>query len=204
MGFYERRIFSRIMDAAMRSPTLGAIRADALASASGRVLELGIGTALNAVHYPRAVTELVGVDTNRGMERAARRRIADASMPVELRYTEGGPLPFDTASFATVVTTWTLCSVREVGAALAELRRVLEPDGRFCFVEHGLAPDPSVRRWQHRLDPIQSVLACGCHLDRDIAALVGESFRIETMKRFYVPGYPKVAGYFYQGVGRPA
>lgn len=204
MGFYERQVFSRVMDAAMRSSTLGAVRRDALASASGRVLEVGIGTALNAAHYPEAVTEVIGVDTNRGMERIARRRIARARVPVELRYTDGGPLPFDAARFDTVVTTWTLCSVRDVPGLLAELRRVLVPDGRFCFVEHGLSPDPAVQRWQRRLDPIQNVLACGCHLDRDIAALVAGTFRVEAMDCFYFPKSPRIAGYFYRGVARPS
>lgn len=203
MGFYERRIFPRLMNAAMASRSMLAVRQDALRSTRGRVLEIGFGTGLNLRAYPAAVTELVGLDANVGMEPIARRRIASAHVPASLVYSAGGRLPFDDRSFDAVVTTWTLCSVGDPAALLADVGRVLGPGGAFHFVEHGLSPDPRVQRWQRRLNPIHRAVACGCNLDRDVRALVAGVFEIDALKEFQFPKAPRFVGWFYQGVARP-
>ena len=203
MGFYEKQIFPRVMNVMMASEPMRAIRREVLSGIRGRVLEVGFGTGLNLEHYPSSVTELIGIDTNPGMEPIARRSIARASVNAEVRYTDGGRLPFDDHTFDAVVTTWTLCSVSDVSGTLRDIRRVLKPDGSFHFVEHGLSPDPSVQRWQRRLNPIQRVVACGCNLDRDIHGLVSGFFHVDALKEFYFPHAPRPAGYFYQGVGSP-
>ena len=200
MGFYERQIFPRVMNVMMASAAMQAVRRDVLAGTRGRVLEVGFGTGLNIDHYPSSVTELIGIDTNRGMEAIARRRITHASMSAAVTYTDGGRLPFADRTFDTVVTTWTLCSVADVAGVLVDIRRVLKLDGRFHFVEHGLSPDIAVRRWQRRLNRINRMVACGCNLDRDIRGLVSSFFRLDALKEFYFPEAPRVAGYFYQGV----
>ncbi len=98
-------------------------------------------------------------------------------------------VPLETASVDTVVTTWTLCSIPNVGSALAEMRRVLKPGGQLLFVEHGLSPDLPVRRWQHRLTPLWKRIAGGCHLDRPIQAFIEDAgFQISRLQTSYMEG----------------
>ena len=122
---------------------------------------------------------------------------------VELIEGSAESLPFDAASVDTVVTTWTLCSIRDVGAALREMRRVLKPSGQLLFVEHGRSPDEKVCRWQDRLTPVWKRLAGGCHLNRPITRLVeSEGFAIERIETGYAQG-PRLVTYMYEGVARP-
>ena len=203
MGFYKRKIFPRIMNALMNDQALLETRRKVLSAATGRTLEIGFGSGLNAPHYPPTVTELVGLDVNAGMEPLARARLGEATVPTELVYVDGTSLPFDDGSFDSVVTTWTLCSVPDVDALLAEAARVLGPEGRFHFVEHGLSTDPNIQRWQRRLSPINRLIACGCNLDRNMRAIVSKRFDFADLQEFYLPKQPRIFGYFYQGVGRP-
>jgi len=202
MGWWSRHVFPRLCHLSMRGEKVfGPLRREALADASGRVLEIGLGTGLNLPYYPPAVDSVDGVDPNPGMERIARRALGEASFPVELHLAGAERLPFADSSFDTAVSTWTLCSVADVPAALAEIARVLRPGGRFLFLEHGRSHEPRVARWQRRLTPIQRRVADGCHLDRDFERLVGESpLAVDRVDRFYAPDLPKLAGYLYRGM----
>lgn len=121
---------------------------------------------------------------------------------MELVHDRAEALPFAGASFDAVVSTFTLCSLADPALALAELRRVLRPGGVFAFLEHGLAPEPKVARWQRRLTPLQRLIGDGCHLNRKIDDLVaGSGFTVEQLETGYQPG-PKVASYLYQGLAR--
>ena len=203
MGLYDRFVLPRLIALAMRAPQLAAFRQRIGAAAEGRVLELGIGSGLNLPFYGPAVRAVTGVDPSPVLLRLAAQRAAGLGVTLAVRAGPAETLPFDTGSFDTVVTTWTLCSIGDPHAALREARRVLRPGGRLLFVEHGLAPDPQVARWQHRLTPAWRHIAGGCHLDRRIDALVGgAAFLIETMDTAYVGG-PRVATYFYSGAARP-
>lgn len=168
--------------------------------ARGRVLEIGIGTGLNLEHYDKArVEKIVGVDPSLEMHRLARKRIARAGMPVELVGLSAEKIPFEAGTFDTVVVTYSLCTIPDPVAALGEMRRVLKPGGKLIFCEHGLAPDPSVRRWQERLTPLWSKIAGGCRLNRDIPALLKEAgFRSGDMETLYLPG-PRPLTYNYWG-----
>jgi ubiquinone/menaquinone biosynthesis C-methylase UbiE len=201
MGIYQTAILPRLMDIAMRGPMFAEQRRVVLAAAAGDVLEIGFGTGLNLPHYPSAVRSITTVDPNVGMSALAQRRIAASPIPVTPHTLSGERLPFADNSFDSVVSTWTLCSIPDVEQALAEIFRVLKPGGRFCFVEHGLAPDPNVQRWQRRLTPIQRVIADGCHLDRPIDHLVAtQPFAMLRHDHFYALPSSKVASYFYRGV----
>ena len=203
MSLYDRFVLPRLIALAMRAPQLAAFRQRIGAAAEGRVLELGIGSGLNLPFYGPAVRAVTGVDPSPVLLRLAAQRAAGLGVTLAVRAGPAETLPFDTGSFDTVVTTWTLCSIGDPHAALREARRVLRPGGRLLFVEHGLAPDPQVARWQHRLTPAWRHIAGGCHLDRRIDALVcGAAFRIETMDTAYAGG-PRVATYFYAGAARP-
>ena len=170
MGVYSRVIFPRLCDWVMNDPRMAALRSELLADVGGEVLEIGFGTGLNLPHYPEHVRRITTVDPNPGMNRLARRRIAEGGIAVDQRVLSGEALPFEDGSFDCVVSTWTLCSIPDAGRALGEVHRVLRPGGRFLFLEHGLSEDSRVQRWQRRLNPIQRVLGDGCRLDLDVPA----------------------------------
>jgi SAM-dependent methyltransferase len=190
-----------VLDHAMRRPPLAAQRPLALAGARGEVLEIGFGSGLNLPHYPAPVTRVVAVEPNALVSDRARERIAAARVPVDVAALRAdGELPFDAGRFDCAVSTWTMCTIPDVPAALREVYRVLKPGGRLLFVEHGLAPDEGVRQWQRRLNPINRFLGQGCNLDRDIEALVRHSpLRVERCATFYLPSTPRIGGFTYRG-----
>lgn len=200
MGFYSRVIVPRFMDRAMSGPEFAEYRKQVLGEAQGEVLEIGFGTGLNLAYYPRTVQKISTVDPNPGMNSLALKKIKASHIQVEQHIMSSEQLPFADGSFDTIVSTWTLCSIGKVEQALREMRRVLKPEGRFLFIEHGLSPDPKVQVWQHRLTPLQKKLADGCHFDRNIKQLIEQQgFHFQSLKEFYVEGFPKYSGYMYQG-----
>lgn len=202
MGFYSQVIFPRLCELALGSSIVAARRKELLEGAGGEVLEIGLGTGLNLPHYPSQVHKLVAIEPSAGMGRLARKRIAEAPFPMELHRLQGENLPFADARFDAVVSTFTLCSVGHVEQVLGEAVRVLKPGGKFLFLEHGLSPDAGVQAWQFRLDWLQVRLGDGCHLTRDVRAMMAvlplTSLAVDAS---YVPRTPKTHGYVYQGVG---
>ncbi len=201
MGIYSRLIFPRLFDWTMRSPSITRLRSEALSEVDGEILEIGFGTGLNLEHYPVHVRRLTAVDPGVGMTRIARRRIERSHIDVDLRVQTAEELPFEDGCFDCVVSTWTLCSIREAGRAVSEIIRVLRSGGRYFFLEHGLGDHPGVRRWQRRLTPLQRRLADGCRLDVDIEALIRKGpFREVQVERFLLEGTPRIVGSMYRGV----
>jgi SAM-dependent methyltransferase len=201
MGLYSRAIFPRFCDWVMRNPEMAKLRSDVLADVGGEVLEIGFGTGLNLAHYPKHIDRITTADPNPGMSRIARKRIADGEIAVDQRATGGEKLPFEGGSFDCAVSTWTLCSIPEVGRAIGEVYRVLRPGGRFIFLEHGLGIEPRIRRWQRRLNPIQRLLGDGCRLDLDVPAIVdSQPFNDVQVERFEMERMPRTHGTMYRGV----
>jgi ubiquinone/menaquinone biosynthesis C-methylase UbiE len=200
MGLYARHLFPQLCDWSMRTPRIAQLRREVLAEADGEILEIGFGTGLNLEHYPDHVRHLTAVDPGVGMTHIARRRIERSAIDVELRVQTAEKLPFEDGCFDCVVSTWTLCSIRDAGQAVTEIRRVLKPEGRLLFLEHGLGEEPSVQRWQRRLTPLQRQLADGCRLDVDIEALVcSGAFRDIRVERFLMERMPRIVGSMYRG-----
>jgi ubiquinone/menaquinone biosynthesis C-methylase UbiE len=199
MGIYARHVLPRLTDWVMASPAVARERGGLVAGASGRVLEIGIGTALNLPFYGPAVRILCGVDPSLALWTRGRHRAAGAPFPVVFVQGSAECLPFSTGGFDSVVSTWTLCSIPDPRAALAEIRRVLAPGGRFLFVEHGRSPDAAIRAWQARITPLWRRLAGGCHLDRPIDALIdGAGLRAGPLERGYAEG-ARPFSYRYRG-----
>jgi len=199
-GFYESRVFPWLNDRLNADPELEKIRADALSCARGRVVEIGFGSGLNLQHYPGTVQSLVAVEPNDGMHTRARPRVEASRFPVEVIRGTAEHLPLADADFDTAVSTLTLCTVADPARVLAELRRVLRPDGRLLLMEHGLSDDDGVARWQKRLNGVQRIVACGCNLDRPIAQFVqAHGFRFESVRRFYAPKLPRTHGWMTVG-----
>ncbi len=203
MGFYSRILFPWGCDLAMSKPQFSEARRELLAGVTAEVLEIGFGSGLNLPHYPATIRKLTAVDVNPGMHRKARKRLAASPIAVDYRVLNGEELPMPDHSFDSVVSTWTLCSIKNVGQALGEIRRVLKPEGRFFFLEHGLSNASKVQRWQHWLTPLQRIIGDGCHLNRNIRTLLeAQGFRVVELKNFYMEGASKVGGYTYQGTAR--
>jgi SAM-dependent methyltransferase len=198
--FYERVLFPRLCDLLLRSPRIMHERRLLLASAAGRILEIGFGTGLNLPCYPHGVRDLTTLDSNPGMHVLARRRIRRTGIRVDHHLASGEQLPFADVTFDCVVSTFTLCSIDGVEQAIREGHRVLVPGGRFLFLEHGASPHVSVQRWQRRLNPFQMWLGGGCRLDRDFSALLAPPrFAHLEVTETDLPGVPPTHGHLYRG-----
>jgi len=199
-NWYERHILPWLVDIACSVRPVRRQRQKVVPLAQGRVLEIGIGTGLNLEHYDKArIEKIVGLDPGLEMHPQARRRSRESGLKVELVGLSAERIPYEDRSFDTVLVTYALCTIADPSAALKEMRRVLRPGGTLIFCEHGLAPDASVRRWQARLTPLWAKLAGGCHLDRDIPALLKEAgFQSADIEQMYLPG-PRPLTYNYWG-----
>jgi ubiquinone/menaquinone biosynthesis C-methylase UbiE len=202
MGFYQDQIVPLLINLSMRQKNLVAYRDRIVPAATGRVLEIGIGSGLNLPLYSPSVQHVIGLDPSPRlleMARGAQRR----NLPVDFIEGSAEGIPLEKASIDTVVTTWTLCSIPDADRALRETHRVLKPAGRLLFVEHGRAPDPNVVWWQDRLTPIWKRLGGGCHLNRAIGSLIeGAGFQFERLETGYMRG-PKPMAFMYEGSARP-
>ena len=200
MGLYDRHVLPYLIDFACGMGAVMKARSQIVPLAQGRVLEIGIGSGLNLSFYdPQRVAVVVGVDPSADMQRLARERAARCQVPVEMIALELGQIQAEDASFDDIVCTFTLCTIPDALAALKEMRRVLTAGGRLLFCEHGLAPDLPVVRWQKRLTPLWKPLAGGCHLDRDIPALIeAGGFHIRQLDSGYLKG-PRPMTHVYRG-----
>jgi len=204
MGFYRNHILPRLCDGAMRSQMLRPYRERAAGAAEGRVLEIGAGSGLNFRYYGAGLRELVALEPDPKLTALARERAQTAGRTVRFLAAGAEAIPLEDASVDTVLSTWTLCSIAQAPAALAEMRRVLKASGRLLFVEHGRAPDLGVARWQDRLTPLWKRVAGGCHLNRGIPDLIeGAGFRIERLQSAYAPEGPKIMTFLYEGAATP-
>ncbi|MDF2074342.1 class I SAM-dependent methyltransferase [Pseudomonas mendocina] len=200
MGLYDRHILPHLIDFACGMGAVMKARSQLVPQARGRVLEIGIGSGLNLSFYdPQRVEVVVGVAPSAAMQRLARERAARCQVPVEMIALELGQIQAADASFDDIVCTFTLCTIPDAVSALREMRRVLKPGGRLLFCEHGLAPDLPVVRWQKRLTPLWKPLAGGCHLDRDIPALIlAGGFHVRQLETGYLKG-PRPMTHVYRG-----
>ena len=201
MRLYHHYVFPYLLDLVMSSRFLHKPRDRTLASAQGRILEIGFGTGMNLTHYPSTVRRIEAIDPDLDLDRLSQPRISRASIEVDFHHLDAEHLPFEDARFDTVVSTFTLCSIPDVVHALGEVRRVLKPGGQFLFLEHGRSPDPSVARWQDRLNPAWKPLAGGCHLNRPMRELIADSgLAIGPAQDYNLEHAPRFVGYMTEGV----
>lgn len=203
--WYDRNILPWLLDLACGISPVRYQREKVVPKAVGHVLEIGIGTGLNAPHYDKQKAHtIVGLDPALRLHRLAAKRIAQAGLKIELVGLSAERIPYPDRTFDSVLMTYTLCSIPDPVSALKEMHRVLKPEGRLVFCEHGKAPDASVHRWQNRLTPWWKKIAGGCHLNRDIPALLEEAgFKCEAIETMYIPG-PRPLTYNYWGLAKPA
>jgi ubiquinone/menaquinone biosynthesis C-methylase UbiE len=203
LSIYARRILPRLIDFGMRRKPLLRLRESLAAAARGQVLEIGIGSGLNLPFYQRDLEGLCGIDPSPELLAMARARAAWVHFPVSLGQGRAEDLPLDDRSVDSVVMTWTLCSIAEPARALAEIRRVLRPGGSLIFIEHGAAPEASVRGWQDRLTPVWRRVAGGCHLNRPIDRLIEASgLRLAELETGYLVKGPRTLTFHSRGRAR--
>ena len=202
MGFYRDQVLPRGINFALNTRECQILRRRVTRGLEGTVLEIGFGSGLNVPFYPRAVERVLAVDPATVGRRLAARRVSGCHAKVEYVGLRGEELPVDTGSIDAVLSTWTLCTIPDVRAALGEIRRALKPGGTLHFLEHGLSPELRVARWQQRLNPLSRFVAGGCNMNRKIEKAIQESgLVIEALENYYMSG-PRVSSYMYEGVAR--
>ena len=200
MGLYQDHILPRIQDKAMSRKTTRQVRARVCAGLRGDVVEVGFGTGPNIPYYPPEVSKILAIEPSSVCMRIAEARVARSSTPVIQAGLNGERLELESETCDALLSTWTLCTIPDLMAALKEMRRVLRPGGALHFVEHGHAPDPKVQRWQGRIEPLNKRLAGGCHLTRRIPELIAEAgFVVEALDSYYLKGEPKPFAYTFEG-----
>ena len=204
-GWWDRNMVPRIVRLGCGTPEVAELRRQVVPLATGDVFELGCGGGFNHPLYdPGAICSFSAVDPNPALLENARAAAQAKGWQADIRAGVGEALPFADASFDTVVCTYTLCSVDQPERVLAELRRVLRPDGRLLFLEHGAAPDPGVARWQRRIEPVWKHIAGNCHLTRPVGeAIRAGGFAVEPVGQGYFAKAPRWAGWMEWGVARP-
>lgn len=199
MGFYEQQVLPRMVDKMCGAGDMARWRAKAMTGLAGTVVEIGFGSGLNVSVYPPEVTKVFAVEPATVARRLAEARISASPTEVEHIGLHGEALPLDDDSCDAALSTFTLCTIPGVEQAIAEVARVLKPGARFHFLEHGLAPDEGVARWQRRIEPVQKKVAGGCHLTRDAVELLDAAgFRVDIRSQRYAKG-PKPWSYFTVG-----
>lgn len=200
MRWYTEQVLPRLTDVVLGTGQFHRLRERVTSELQGRVLEIGFGSGLNLAHLPPTVTEVLAVEPSRRAVELAARRISDAAADVRIVGLNGEHIDLPDHSVDCALSTWTLCTIPDAVAALREVKRVLRPGGALRFIEHGRAPSERVRRWQNRLDPLQQRIAGGCHLNRDIPALMtAAGLQVRDLDTFYAAAEPKVFGHLYLG-----
>ena len=200
MGLYGKYVLPRVVHLACSARPKMRQREKLVPLASGRVLEVGMGSGLNLSFYDaRRVTKVWGLEPSPEMSKMASAAVEAVAFDVEFVSAGGEQIPLDSESFDTVLMTFTLCTIPDAERALREIARVLKQGGQLLFCEHGAAPDAGIRRWQNRIDPLWRRLAGGCHLNRDIPGLIRRGgFEITRMDTMYIPGW-RPASFNYWG-----
>ena len=187
----------------MSAERFSLLRKKYLAGVAGRVLEVGFGTGLNLPHYTQNVTHLVALDPSLLSRRLAAERIQAASFPIEFVELEGNRIALPDNSVDAVVSTWTVCTIPDPVFALKEISRVLRPEGKYHFLEHGLSPERRIARLQNLWNPVQKMIGGGCHVNREIDQLVlAAGLRITEQENFYMDN-PRFLAYMYRGTAVP-
>ena len=197
MSFYEKNILPHVINCACGLKAVDRQRAKVVPLAQGEVLELGIGTGLNAKHYdPARVSKVIGIDPSAQSWQLAQSKVQLSEVVIEFIQGSAEDIPLGNDSVDTAVITYTLCTIPDPDRALAEVIRVPRPGGRVLVAEHALAPDASVAKWQNRVNGIWGKMAGGCHINRDIRGLIEATpLQVQDWQAMYLPQTPKIAGY---------
>lgn len=202
MGLYDKYFLAPFINCACGTRPILYQRKKVVPLCEGRVLEVGMGSALNLPYYDREKVEFIwGLEPSEAMREKSRPNIESSGLEVKLIDLPGEQIPLEDKSVDSILLTYTLCTIPDWPTALQQMRRVLKPGGRLVFTEHGEAPDEGVLKWQNRMNPLWKKLAGGCNLNRKIPQLLTDSgFAIDELDAMYLPSTPRLFGYNYWGV----
>jgi len=205
MRFYNERIYPWLVNSLGDPKPIQEVRQRIVPLSQGTVLEIGVWQGVNFIHYdPKKVSKVYALEPNPGMIRLAEHQRRQAKLNIEFLDLPGERIPLEDASVDTVVSTFTLCTIPGVVDAIRGIGRVLKPNGKFIFFEHGRAPDPRMQRWQRLSEPIPHWLFEGCHVTRDIPSLISSGgFQIENIEAAYLAPFPKSWTYCFWGTATP-
>ena len=203
-NLYDKYVCPHVINYAMQMKPFRKQREKVIPYASGRVLEIGIGSGLNFNYYNKSnISEVFAVEPDSVLLKKAKKNAEFNDIKLNIYQIKAEELPFDDRSFDTVISTYTMCSIPGLGKAMSEINRVMKPDAKFLFSEHGKSPDAGIVRWQKRLNAVQKRIAGGCHLDVDIPnEIINADFKLDQIKSMYVPG-PKFLSFHYWGSASP-
>ena len=203
-SLYERYLLPRIIRCSCSTKPIRYQRDKVVPQATGVILEVGMGSGENLPHYDANKVEMIyGLEPSVGMRKLAEPAVERSGLDVEFIDLPGEAIPLPDQSVDTVLLTYTLCTIPDRPAALAQMKRVLKPGGQLIFCEHGLAPDPGIARWQKRINPLWTIFAGGCRIDVPIVSLIRDAgFRVEKQDDMYLPSTPKALGYNVWGTAR--
>ena len=201
---YDKHVCPHLINYAMQMKPFRKQREKVIPYASGRVLEIGIGSGLNFNYYNKEnVSEVFAVEPDGILLEKAQQNAKINNINLNVQQLKAEELPFDNNSFDTIISTYTMCSIPGLSSAMSEINRVVKPNGKLLFSEHGKSPDMNVFKWQKRMNGIQKRIAGGCHLDVDIPnEIIKANFKLNKIDSMYVPG-PKFLSYHYWGVASP-
>ena len=204
MGFYNKYILPKFLNCACGSKPINFQREKIVPLAEGVVLDIGIGSGLNIPFYNKSkIDYLYGLDPSDELLKIAKTIAKKNEFEIKFLQCGAEAIPLPDNSIDTVLITYTMCTMQDVELSNKEIMRVLKPEGQLLFIEHGLAPDKNVVKWQRRINPIWNKIAGGCNLNRDIPKLITSSgFKILNMEEMYLPSTPKFAGYNYWGIAK--
>ena len=204
MSLYDKYILPKVLNCTCGSKPISYQRKKVVPLAKGKILDIGIGSGLNIPFYDLSkIDKIYGLDPSSELIKIAKKMAVKKNISIEFLLCGAEDIPLPNNSIDTVLITYSMCTIPEVLKANYEMFRVLKPDGRLIFCEHGLAPDKSVAKWQKRINPVWGKIAGGCNLDRDIPDLISSSgFKILSIEEMYLPSTPKFAGYNYWGIAQ--
>jgi ubiquinone/menaquinone biosynthesis C-methylase UbiE len=204
LSLYDKYILPKVLNCTCGSKPISYQRKKVVPLAKGKILDIGIGSGLNIPFYDLSkIDKIYGLDPSSELIKIAKKIAVKKNISIEFLLCGAEDIPLPNNSIDTVLITYSMCTIPEVLKANYEMLRVLKPDGRLIFCEHGLAPDKSVAKWQKRINPVWGKIAGGCNLDRDIPNLISSSgFKILSIEEMYLPSTPKFAGYNYWGIAQ--
>ena len=205
MSLYGKYILPKLLNGCCSNPPMVYQRKKVVPLAEGDVLEVGIGSGLNLPFYDKAkINKLWGLDPSEELNKMAAEVAKEEKMEVDFIISGAEEIPLPDNKVDTVILTYTMCTIPDVDLANEEIKRVLKPEGKLIFCEHGIAPDENIYKWQKRINPIWKRIAGGCNLHRNIPEIIENSgFNIKEIETMYLPSTPKFAGYNYWGFAKP-
>tara|TARA_A100000164_G_scaffold380295_1_gene427251 strand:- start:483 stop:1106 length:624 start_codon:yes stop_codon:yes gene_type:complete len=198
---YEKYVLPNILNTCCATKPIDYQRKKIVPNAQGTVLEIGIGSGLNIPFYDSSqIDRIYGLDPSPELCEKAITKAEEYKMEIDFLINGAEEIKLKSKSIDTVLITYTLCSIPNPSDALKEIKRVMKPDAKMLFCEHGIAPDIRISKWQNRINPLWSKIFGGCNINRDIPEiLLYSGFKIKSLEEMYLPSTPKIVGYNYWG-----